>query len=109
METNEIKILLGEPEMTNAEVDALMRKAKAKAINHYFWHPEDNPDFEAREDFLERYEYEIVDVAKAIIASDARGGLVQHTELGITDNWGKTGVSSIDESLNEIPRKTYVM
>ena len=54
MDTNEIKILLGDPKMTNAEVDALMRKAKAKAINHYFWHPEDNPDFEAREDFLER-------------------------------------------------------
>ena len=54
------------------------------------------------------YEFEIYDLAKAINSDDARGGLVSHTELGVTRNWGQTGKKDIELALAKIPPKTYV-
>ena len=50
----------------------------------------------------------LYDLAKVINSDDARGGLVSHTELGVTRNWGQTGKKDIELALAKIPPKTYV-
>ena len=90
------------------QIAVLLVKAQKQAANQHFWADDDIPTEAELERFYNRYEFEIYDLAKAINSVDARGGLVSHTELGVTRNWGQTGKKDIELALAKIPPKTYV-
>ena len=100
--------ILNDETLTCNQITILLEKAKKQAANQHFWADFDNPTEEELEQFYNRYEYEIYDLAKAINSDDARDGLVSHTELGTTRNWGQTGKKDIEIALSKIPPKTYV-
>lgn len=102
--------IIGDDSLSEAQVMTLVTRAERKALNYYFWSENERPTPAQKEAFLEMYEHEIYEVASTMSNAIARGGLVSHTELGITDNWGKSGSQSIDEILGLlIGRKTYVV
>ena len=108
MDAGLLKVILSDETLTDEQIAVLLIKAKRQAANQHFWADDDIPTEEELERFYNRYEFEIYDLAKAINSDDARGGLVSHTELGITRNWGKTGKQDIESALSAIPPKTYV-
>lgn len=108
MDLRTARTIIGNTDMSDDALTVLLLKARKQAVNHHFWDISDVPTEEELERFYDRYEFEIYDVAKAISISDARGGLISHSELGISMSWGKTGQQSIDEALSAIPPKTYV-
>ena len=108
MDLNTARTIIGDSSLSDDEVSVLLLKAKKLAKNHYFWHPEDNPTDDELNGFYERYEFEIYDIAKSISQSDARGGLTEFSELGVTRRWGKTGTESINASVAAIQPKTYI-
>lgn len=102
--------IIGDDSLTENEVMSLVDRAERRAVNYFFWSNTDRPTDEEKEAFLEMHEYDIYEIASTLVNSIARGGLVSHTELGITDNWGKSGSQSVDEILGFlIGRKTYVV
>ena len=102
-----LKVILDDETLTDEQITVLLMKAQKQAANQHFWADDDEPT-EELERFYKRYEFEIYDLAKAINSDDARGGLVSHTELGVTRNWGQTGKKDIEIALSKIPPKTYV-
>ena len=102
------KSILGETSMTDKQLEALLERAKRKAINHYWWKSDDTPTDEEIENFINRYEYEIYDLAKTVLDVASRNGLKQFSELGVTRVWGVDGDTAIEKTLSEIPVKTYV-
>lgn len=108
MDVNVLKVILNDDTLTDQQIAVLLAKAQKQAVNHHFWADFDSPTEEELEQFYKRYEFEIYDLAKSINSDDARGGLVSHTELGITRNWGQTGKKDIETALSKIPPKTYV-
>lgn len=108
MDIKLLKVILGDETLTDEQISVLLIKAQKQAANQHFWADDDEPTNEELERFYKRYEFEIYDLAKAINSDDARDGLVSHTELGITHNWGQTGKKDIEIALSKIPPKTYV-
>lgn len=102
------KTILGETTYTDEQLLILLERAERKAINHYWWKSDDNPTDEEKENFINRYEYEIYDLAKTVIDVAARDGLKQFSELGVTRVWETGGDKAIDSALSEIPTKTYM-
>ena len=94
MDAKLLKVILDDETLTDEQIAVLL-------VN-------DIPTEAELERFYNRYEFEIYDLAKAINSDDARGGLVSHTELGVTRNWGQTGKKDIELALAKIPPKTYV-
>ena len=103
-----LKVILDDETLTDEQITVLLMKAQKQAANQHFWADDDEPTNEELERFYKRYEFEIYDLAKAINSDDARDGLVSHTELGVTRNWGQTGKKDIEIALSKIPPKTYV-
>lgn len=108
MDANVLKVILDDENLTDSQIAVLLAKAQKQAANHHFWADFDNPTEKELERFYSRYEFEIYDLAKAINSDDARDGLVSHTELGVSRNWGQTGKKDIEVALSKIPPKTYV-
>lgn len=108
MDANVLKVILDDETLTDSQIAVLLTKTQKQAANHHFWADFDNPTEEELERFYNRYEFEIYDLAKAINSDDARDGLVSHTELGVSRNWGQTGKKDIEVALSKIPPKTYV-
>lgn len=103
-----LKTIIGESDLTDEQLAVLLDRAKKKAVNHYFWQADDNPTEEEKEAFYDRYEYEIYDVAKAMVESDSRDGLKRYVELGVTREWETGGEKAIEGALSAIIPKTYV-
>lgn len=102
--------IIGDDSLTENDVMSLVDRAERRALNYYFWSEDERPSDEQKDAFLEMHEYDIYEIASTLVNSIERGGLVSHTELGITDNWGKSGSQSVDEILGFlIGRKTYVV
>ena len=108
MDLNTARTIIGDSSLSDNEVSVLLLKAKNLARNQHFWKPDDNPTDEQLENFYDRYEFEIYDIAKSVSQSDARGGLTEFSELGVTRKWGKTGTESVNASVAAIPPKTYI-
>ena len=108
MNIETFKILLGENSISDDEATVLLERAKKKAVNHYFWQQDDSPSREEIDSFVNRYEYEIYDVAKAMYSSESRDGLKQYTELGVTRVWESGGDKDVENALSAIIPKTYV-
>lgn len=102
------KTILGETSYTDEQLKILLERAKRKAINHYWWKSDDNPTDEEIENFINRYEYEIYDLAKTVIEVASREGLKQFSELGVTRVWETGGDAAVENALSEIPTKTYI-
>ena len=109
MSIDTLKIILGETTMTDEQLIILLERAKRKAINHYFWKPDDNPTDEEIENFINRYEFEIYDLAKTVLDIASRSGLKQFSELGVTRVWQDSSDKELEQALSQIPVKTYVM
>lgn len=103
------RAIIKDQTLTDEDLSVLLAKAQREALNHYFWKIDDTPTLEQKEAFLEKYEFEIYDIAKAINSDDARDGLVSHTELGVSMQWGETGKETIMKAVSVIPRKAYVI
>lgn len=108
MDLKTARTIIGDSSMSDDEVSALILKAQKLAKNQHFWKPDDHPTDEQLENFYDRYEFEIYDIAKSIQQSDARGGLTEFSELGVTRRWGKTGTESVNAAVASIPPKTYI-
>ena len=108
MSVETFKVILGETSLTDEQLEIMLERAKRKAINHYFWREDDNPTDEEIENFIDRYEYEIYDLAKTVISVASRNGLKQFSELGVTRVWESGGDKAIEIALSSIPTKTYV-
>ena len=108
MDLNTARTIIGDSSLSDNEVSVLLLKAKKLARNQHFWKPDDNPIDEQLENFYDRYEFEFYDIAKSVSQSDARGGLTEFSELGVTRKWGKTGTESVNASVAAIPPKTYI-
>lgn len=103
------RAIIRDQALTDDDLSALLLEAQHKAINHHFWGTDDIPTLEQKERFLERYEFEICNIAKAINASSARDGLISFSELGVSRQWGETGEVTVAKAVSAIPRKAYVV
>ena len=108
MSVETFKVILGETSLTDEQLEIMLERAKRKAINHYFWREDDIPTDEDKENFIDRYEYEIYDLAKTVIEVASRNGLKQFSELGVTRIWESGGDKAVDDALSSIPVQTYV-
>jgi len=108
MNVETFKTILGETSLTDEQLEVMLERAKRKAVNHFYWKEDDIPTDEEIERFVDRYEYEIYDLAKATIESAMRGGLKQFSELGVTRIWESGGDQEVENALNAIPVQTYV-
>lgn len=102
------KTVLGDTNLTDEQLEALLERAKRKAINHYWWKSDDVPTDEEVENFINRYEYEIYDLAKTVSDVASRDGLKQFSELGVNRVWEVGGDKALENALSAIPVKTYV-
>lgn len=109
MDFETAKKIVNDSTLSDDDLSILILKAQSEAINHYFWKLDDIPTETQKEAFLSKYEFEIYDIVKAMNADDARGGLVSHTELGITRQWGESGSVTIQNAISKIPRKAYLI
>lgn len=94
--------------LTDEQIEVLLERAKKLAVNHFWWKEDDEPQSDDIEKFVNRYEYEIYDVAIAINSSASRDGMKQFTELGVTRVWENGGEKAIANALSAIPVQTYV-
>lgn len=108
MSIETFKAIIGETSFTDAQLEVLLDRAISMALNHYFWGEGDVPTTEERENFINRYEYEIYDLAKTTLDVAKRDGLKEFSELGVKRVWQSGGDESIGSSLSQIPVKTYV-
>lgn len=108
MDVETFKLYLGETSYSDEELEFLLERAKRKAINHYWWKEDDIPTDEEQDNFINRYEYEIYDLAKTVIDVGKRNGLKQFSELGVTRVWQSGGEKAIEDSLSQLPVKTYI-
>lgn len=103
------RAIIADDTLSNDDLSILILKAQKEALNHYFWKVDDVPTEEQKRAFLDKYEFEILDVAKAMNSDDARDGLVSHSELGVSRQWGETGKETVRKALNNLPQKAYVI
>lgn len=104
-----LAVILDDSTLSEDEISVLLERAEKLAVNHYFWKPDDDPTDTELSRFYNKYEFEIYEVAKALNSDSARDGETQHTELGITRVWGKTGKEGVDDALSSIPVRSYVI
>ena len=109
MSIETLKSLMEDTDLSDDQLSVLLEQAKRRAVNHHFWKQDDEPSVDDLMKFYTRYEFEIYNVAKALDTASARDGETQHTELGITRVWGRSGEQSVTESLEAIPTKTYIV
>ena len=102
------KSVLGDTSLTDEQLTVLLERAKRNAINHYWWKTDDIPTDEEIENFINRYEYEIYDLAKTVCDVASRDGLKQFSELGVTRVWETGGDTAVENALSVLPVKTYV-
>lgn len=108
MNVETFKTILGETSFTDEQLEVLLERAVRKALNHFFWKSDDNPTDDEKENFINRYEYEIYDLAKTVIDVSKREGLKEFSELGVTRVWQSSGNKEVEDCLSQIPVKTYV-
>lgn len=108
MNVETFRTILGETSYTDEQLNVLLERAKRKAINHFWWKSDDEPTDEEKENFINRYEYEIYDLAKTVVDVAQRGGLKEFSELGVTRVWQSNGSKEVEDCLSQIPRKTYI-
>ena len=108
MSIETFKKIIGSTSLTDEQIEVLLERAKKLAVNHYWWKEDDEPQSDDIEKFVNRYEYEIYDVAKAMYESASRDGMVQFTELGVTRRWESGGDKAVTNALSAIPVQTYV-
>lgn len=108
MDLNTAKKIIGDVSMSDEDVSVLIQRAQKLAKNQHFWKTDDNPTDAELEAFYNRYEYEIYEIARGIQSSDARGGLREFSELGVTRKWGESGTESVNAAVAVIPPKTYI-
>lgn len=109
MDLNTAKTIIADDTLSDDEVSVLIQRAQKLAKNQHFWKSDDKPTDAELETFYDRYEYEIYEIAKGIQSSDARGGLREFSELGVTRKWGDSGTESINAAVSVIPPKTYIV
>jgi hypothetical protein len=109
MSIETLKTILGDSEISDEQLTALLERAKKKAVNHHFLQIDDEPSEGELNKFYDRYEYEIYDLVKVMADSDSRDGLKRYVELGVTREWESGGEKSIENALSAIPPKTYVL
>lgn len=102
------KTILGETSYTDEQLKVLLERAKRKAVNHFWWKEDDNPTDEQIENFTDRYEFEIYDLAKTVIDVAIRDGLKEFSELGVRRVWESGGNKAVEDALSAIPVQTYV-
>lgn len=108
MDLDVAREIINDETLSDKQLSVLLLKAQRQAANHHFWRDNDEPTEEQLEKFYARYEFEIYEVARAMNSDDARGGLVSHTELGVSRSWGETGKETVNKALAAIPPKTYI-
>lgn len=109
MELEKAKTLLGDETLTEDSLSVLLDRARKLAKNQHYWKTDDEPTQAELDKFYDRYEYEILEIAKEIKSSHERGGLKEFSELGVTRKWGGSGTESIEAAVSSIPPKTYVL
>lgn len=109
MDVSIARTIIKNNNLSDNDIAILILQAQKKAANHHFWKEDDNPTEEELQKFYDRYEMEIYELAKAMHSSDARGGLISYSELGVSRSWGETGQKTVDSALSSIPPKTYVL
>ena len=109
MSIETFRTILGKEDITDEELEVLLKRATRKAINHFYWKEDDIPTEEQEENFIDRYEYEIYDLAKTMYSVAKRDGLKMFSELGVTREWETGGDKSVERALSAIPVQTYVM
>ena len=75
MSIETFKAIIGETSFTDAQLEVLLDRATSMALNHYFWGEGDIPSAEERENFINRYEYEIYYIANTILDITKYDGL----------------------------------
>lgn len=108
MSVETFRKIIGNTSLTDEQLEIMLERAKKLAVNHYWWKEDDEPLDEDIDKFVNRYEYEIYDVAKAMYESSSREGMKQFTELGVTRIWENGGDKAIANALSAIPVQTYV-
>lgn len=108
MSIETFKAILGETTLSDEQLEILLERAKRMALNHYYWKIDDEPTIDEKENFINRYEFEIYDYAKAVVESASREGLIEFSELGVTRRWESSGDKSVEDALDKIPVNTYV-
>ena len=108
MNIETFKKVIADDSLTDDQLEIMLKRAEKLALNHYFWGEGDNPTESEIEDFCNRYEFEIYDIAKAVYEVDSREGLKQFTELGVTRVWESGGDETVNSAISAIPVKTYV-
>jgi len=109
MDIDVARRIIGNDDLSDDDVSALLLRAQKLAKNQHYWKPDDDPEKVELERFYERYEYEIYDIAKEVYSSNSRGGLKEFSELGVTRKWGGSGSETVSLALAAIPPKTYVV
>ena len=108
MDVETFRTILGNTSMTDEQLELQLERAQRRAINHYFWKEDDIPTEEEKENFINRYEFEIYDIAKTIIDVSSRSGLKSFSELGVSRVWQNESDKAVEDALSSIPVKTYV-
>lgn len=108
MSVETFKKIIGETSLTDSQLEVLLERATKLAVNHFWWKEDDEPQSDDVDKFVNRYEFEIYDIAKAMIESDARDGMKEFTELGVTRRWESGGDKAVQTALSAIPVQTYV-
>lgn len=109
MDLAKMRTLMGDDTLTSEAMSVLLDRAKKLAKNQHYWKTDDEPTQAELDKFYDRYEYEIIDIAKEINSADARGGLKEFSELGVTRKWESGGAKSLEMAVAVIPPKTYLI
>ena len=108
MSVETFKKIIGNTSLSDEQLEVLLERAKRLAINHFWWKEDDEPLDDDIERFVNRYEYEIYDIAKAMCESSSRDGMKEFTELGVRRVWESGGDEAVVKAINAIPTNTYV-
>lgn len=108
MSIETFKKIIGNTSLTDEQIEVMLERAKRLAVNHFWWKEDDEPQSDDIDRFVNRYEFEIYDVAKAMYESSSREGMKQFSELGVTRVWENGGDEIVNKALNAIPVNTYV-
>ncbi len=109
MDVSIAKKIIKNDSLDDNDIALLVLQAQKKAANHHFWLEDDVPTEEELQRFYDRYEMEIYELAKAMVSSEQRGGLVSFSELGVSRSWGESGQKTVEVALSSIPPKTYIL
>ena len=108
MNIETFKKILKDTSLDDEQLEIMLDRAKKIAVNHFWWREDDEPLESDIERFVNKYEFEIYDIAKAMHESASRDGMKQFTELGVTRIWDSGGDKAVQDAINVIPVNTYV-